>query len=171
MEKEARDREIHVDEKDVISDSSTDVDNEGHLDDNSTHEKVPDDTVKTTEAAEPEHVYISGLQLWLVISSVTLVVFLMLLDISIIVTVSLGALSYKSRGIDSHNRLFPKLPATSTRCQMLDGMVVRIFLQGEFLHIFPHYVPQLTRTNSCALQPLTGKIYSEFSTKACCPSS
>lgn len=96
MEKEARDREIHVDEKDVISDSATDVDNEGHIDDNSTHEKVPDDIAKTAEAVEPEHEYISGVQLLLVMSSVTLVVFLMLLDISIIVTVSLGILNYKT---------------------------------------------------------------------------
>lgn len=96
MEKEVRDREIHADEKDVISDSATDVDNEGHVDDNSTHEKTPDDTAKTAEAAEPEHVYISGLQLWLVMSSVTLVVFLMLLDIAIIVTVSLDAPNNKS---------------------------------------------------------------------------
>lgn len=90
------DREIHLDEKDVISDSATDVDNEGNVDDNSTHEKLPDDIAKTAEAAEPEHEYISGAQLWLVMSSVTLVVFLMLLDVSIIVTVSLGVLNYKT---------------------------------------------------------------------------
>jgi hypothetical protein len=95
MEKELQDRGSHVDEKDVISDSATDVDNEGHIDDNSTHEKVSDDIAKTAEAAEPEHEYISGVQLWLVMSSVTLVVFLMLLDISIIVTVSLTIPNYK----------------------------------------------------------------------------
>lgn len=95
MEKQAPDREIHLDEKDVISDSATDVDNEGNVDDNPTQEKLPDDIAKTAEAAEPEHEYISGAQLWLVISSVTLVVFLMLLDVSIIVTVSLGVLNYK----------------------------------------------------------------------------
>lgn len=95
MEKELQDRGSHVDEKDVISDSATDVDNEGHIDDNSTHEKVSDDIAKTAEAAEPEHEYISGVQLWLVMSSVTLVVFLMLLDISIIVTVSVTIPNYK----------------------------------------------------------------------------
>ncbi|KFY10184.1 hypothetical protein V491_07779 [Pseudogymnoascus sp. VKM F-3775] len=89
MAKDAPARETHGDEKDIISDSATDVDNEGHTDDNSansTHEKISDDTVKTAESVEPEHVYISGFQLWLVMSSVTLVIFLMLLDVSIIVT-------------------------------------------------------------------------------------
>lgn len=96
MAKDAPARETHGDEKDIISDSATDVDNEGHTDDNSansTHEKISDDTVKTAESVEPEHVYISGFQLWLVMSSVTLVIFLMLLDVSIIVTVSLGILN------------------------------------------------------------------------------
>lgn len=142
MEKEAQDRDIHVDEKDVISDSATDVDNEGHnVDDNSTHEKVPDEIVNTADAVAPEHVYISGVQLLLVMASVTLVVFLMLLDVSIIVTVSLGALNYKFEVIDNNNRPFLELLATSTRCQMLDGMEVHIFSQGVFLHVPPHAVP------------------------------
>jgi hypothetical protein len=37
--------------------------------------------------AQPEHEYISGFRLFLVITAVTLVVFLMMLDMSIIVTV------------------------------------------------------------------------------------
>ncbi|OBT72658.1 hypothetical protein VF21_08577 [Pseudogymnoascus sp. 05NY08] len=130
MEKESRDRGIHVDEKDVISDSATDVDNnEGHVDDNSTHEKFPDDIAKTAEAAQPEHEYISGLQLWLVMASVTLVVFLMLLDISIIVT-----------AIPQITSDFHSLPDV--------GWYGSAYLLA-----------------SCALQPLTGKLYSEFSTK------
>lgn len=147
MAKDAPASDFHADEKDVISDSATDVDNEGHIDGtstNSTHEKISDDTVKTAEAVEPEHVYISGFQLWLVMSSVTLVVFLMLLDVSIIVTVSLDVLNCQ-KIIDNRNRLFPELPATFTRCQMLGGMVVRIFSQGKSLYMVPMiYMSQLT---------------------------
>lgn len=57
-------------------------------------EKSTPPTTTTTEArtaepdnTEPEHEYIAGFKLFLVISAISLVVFLMLLDMSIIVTV------------------------------------------------------------------------------------
>jgi hypothetical protein len=123
MEKESRDHGSHVDEKDVISDSATDVDNnEGHIDDNSTHEKVPDDIAQTAEVAEPEHEYITGIQLWLVMASVTLVIFLMLLDISIIVTVSLAVLNYKPKKLlttaTGHPSNYQRFPLVA-RCWMV----------------------------------------------------
>jgi hypothetical protein len=45
---------------------------------------------KTDVVAEEEQEYITGIKLYLVVSAVTLVAFLMLLDMSIIATVSLA---------------------------------------------------------------------------------
>ena len=95
LEKETLDQN-HTD-KDIISESATDVNNEGHTDDSSSHEKNPDAIATKAEAATiQEHEYVSGIKLALVLASVTLVSFLMLLDIAIIVTVSLGSIDSKS---------------------------------------------------------------------------
>jgi hypothetical protein len=51
-------------------------------------ETVPS-SATTQEDAQPEYEYITGTKLWLVLASVTLVVFLAMLDMSIIVTVGL----------------------------------------------------------------------------------
>jgi len=50
------------------------------------HSLVDDDTC-TTEAEKEAHEYISGPKLWLITAAVTLVMFLTLLDTTIIVTV------------------------------------------------------------------------------------
>lgn len=49
-----------------------------------------EDGVTESTNTEPEHEYVAGLKLFLVISAITLVIFLMMLDMSIIVTVSLA---------------------------------------------------------------------------------
>lgn len=57
-----------------------------------TVEKAPLDdgtATATAKAAEPEYEYITGVKLLLVMASVTLVAFLMMLDMSIIVTVGI----------------------------------------------------------------------------------
>jgi hypothetical protein len=46
-----------------------------------------DDNIQTTQAKKDAHGYISGPKLWLVTAAVTLVMFLTLLDTTIIVTV------------------------------------------------------------------------------------
>ena len=51
-------------------------------------EKQPQDNTVPSKPAEPEHEYITGFKLWIVIASITLCCFLMMLDTSIIVTVS-----------------------------------------------------------------------------------
>lgn len=52
-------------------------------------EKVPVKQAVDSDVPETDHEYISGMKLWLVIISLTLACFLMMLDMSIIVTVSL----------------------------------------------------------------------------------
>ena len=50
-------------------------------------ENPADDGAKVAEATDREYEWITGVKLWLVLSSLTLVCFLMTLDMSIIVTV------------------------------------------------------------------------------------
>jgi hypothetical protein len=73
--------------QDVMSGSTTDGDNDGIVEELSNQEKPSDGSTATVEAVIPEHEYITGVKLLLVITSVTLVAFLMMLDMSIIVTV------------------------------------------------------------------------------------
>jgi hypothetical protein len=60
-----------------------------------TAEKKSDSNPTVTADEVPEHEYITGAKLWLVLAAVTLVVFLMMLDMSIIVTVSNVLLPWK----------------------------------------------------------------------------
>ena len=52
-------------------------------------DKVPVEHGADSDVPETEHEYISGMKLWLTVTSLTLGCFLMMLDMSIIVTVSL----------------------------------------------------------------------------------
>jgi hypothetical protein len=68
--------------------SAKDVD----ISDSSDPEKTSNGSTKVAESAEttpPEFEYVTGVKLWLATAAVTLVCFLMMLDMSIIVTVSL----------------------------------------------------------------------------------
>lgn len=101
-------------------------------------------TTTTTTTAEPDE-YISGIKLFLVIAAITLVVFLMMLDMSIIVTVCpfpsschfSPELLLWSREMLIHkvSRLSQGLLVISTPCRMWDGMGVFFCLRGT-LHQF-----------------------------------
>jgi hypothetical protein len=84
-------------------------------------------TVTTDEV--PEHEYITGAKLWLVLAAVTLVVFLMMLDMSIIVTVSHIFLS-QMLNTNIVGRLSQELLAISTPYPTLDGMAAHIYSLG-----------------------------------------
>lgn len=58
-----------------------------------TREKALNGSVTHTKAEELEYEYITGIKLWLVVASITVVCFLMMLDMSIVVTVSLPSLA------------------------------------------------------------------------------
>lgn len=84
MEKDERQPVDHG----VISESTTDVNKEPNMSEFSNPEKPLDGSTEPVEAAETEYEYITGVKLWLVIASITLICFLMMLDMSIVVTVS-----------------------------------------------------------------------------------
>jgi hypothetical protein len=98
-----------------------------------------DKTVELTKAeTEPE--YIKGVKLALVITAVTLVAFLMMLDMSIIVTVCSAC--WRQLMI----RQFPQLPVTSTPYPMLDGMAVSICWPGNMSQSHARLTIQLRDT-------------------------
>jgi hypothetical protein len=85
-----------------------------------------EDKTESTSDTQPE--YISGLQLVAVLSSITLVTFLMLLDTSIVATVSIFTfsiliLSYTNLLVRQFHASHP----TSTPSTMWDGMGRRIY--------------------------------------------
>jgi hypothetical protein len=136
--------------------------------DSSDPKRPSESNTKFAEAPEPtetEYEYVTGVKLWLAAVAVTLVAFLVMLDLSIIVTVSLHNPRYaldmliNMAGYPSnHNRLsFPR------RC----GLVwQRIYFIKASSHKSPHLmVYQSNRAFSCAIQPSTGKIYSNFGSK------
>ena len=84
MEKDERQPTDHG----IISESTTNVDTEPNISELSNPEKPLDGSTKPVEATETEYEYITGIKLWLVIASITLICFLMMLDMSIVVTVS-----------------------------------------------------------------------------------
>jgi uncharacterized membrane protein YqjE len=94
----------------------------------STDAKAEEVNNKTVELAkvETEPEYIRGVKLALVITAVTLVAFLMMLDMSIIVTVRYP--------VDRQLmiRQSRQSQATSTLCQMLDGMEVFTYWPGTY---------------------------------------
>jgi hypothetical protein len=73
--------------------SPANLDKEVNTSDFSDRETTSDRGTKVPEAVKTEHEYITGVKLWLAMASITLVCFLMLLDMSIIVTVSLDTSS------------------------------------------------------------------------------
>lgn len=94
---------------------------EGHTSDS---DKPPDDIQKPVDHAMPDEEYISGIKLWLVIASVTLVCFLMMLDMSIIVTVSIITPLW-APDFSSHDRPSLASLAISILCPMLAGTAAR----------------------------------------------
>lgn len=83
-EKEPVDHAVH-------SSGAAESDKDHDISESSDPENPSDGSTEVVEAPETEYEYITGIQLWLVVASITLVCFLMLLDMSIIVTVSFDA--------------------------------------------------------------------------------
>ena len=80
-----------------------------------------------------EDEWISGMRLFTIMAAVTIVCFLMLLDISIIVTVQIKASSFVLSCLLlrlCHHRPFPESRANSTLSLMLAGTAVHTNLQG-----------------------------------------
>jgi hypothetical protein len=84
------DKKEHVDPG-VVSTSAADSTKDFDVSGLSDPEKFSDGSTKAAdpaEATEAEFQYVTGVKLWLVTAAVSLVCFLMMLDMSIIVTVS-----------------------------------------------------------------------------------
>jgi hypothetical protein len=96
-------------------------------------EKALDGSTKAAElveATDAKFQYVTGVKLWLATSAVTLVCFLMMLDMSIIVTVSYDPLLNAVRSLIYVGRLFLELPPTFIRWAMLVGTAAHIFWQS-----------------------------------------
>lgn len=98
-------------------------------------EKMGDhEQTEVTEAKETEHEYLEGFKLYLLMASISLVFFLLMLDMSIIVTVR-GShstwLHTTSRPTDTDTQHRPYLgsPVISTPFLILDGMAAHIYWQ------------------------------------------
>jgi hypothetical protein len=130
-------------------------------------EKGAEGEVKPIHAVEDDYEYITGIKLFLVMAGVTLACFLMLLDTSIITTVCPYS-HVIERPLFAYHSTRPSLEllVISTPSQMWAGMAVHIFLQSRDTPFPKYLIMYNTLTNySCAIQPLTGKIYSNFSSK------
>jgi hypothetical protein len=88
MEKDNPGRQVEVIEHNAVPDKSANQDDNKNPAREPNAEKTLHTSTPTTEAEQAEYGYIKGFKLFLVITAVTLVVFLMMLDMSIIVTVS-----------------------------------------------------------------------------------
>jgi hypothetical protein len=88
MEKDNPSRQVEVIEHNAVPDKSANQDDNKNPVQEPSAEKTLNSSTPTTEAEQAEYGYIKGFKLFLVITAVTLVVFLMMLDMSIIVTVS-----------------------------------------------------------------------------------
>lgn len=88
MEKDNFDRQLEVIEHNAVPDKSANQDDNKNPARKPNAEKTLNTSTPTTEAEQAEYGYIKGFKLFLVITAVILVVFLMTLDMSIIVTVN-----------------------------------------------------------------------------------
>ena len=127
-------------------------------------ENQPEDSAKTLAPEEPEHEYVTGIKLWIALAAITLVFFLVLLDMSIIVTVSSGVMVSLWKPSD-HGRLSLGSPVTSIPSLTLVGMEARICCRRMYAPLLDVGGAGSDCIISCALQPLTGKFYTHFSSK------
>jgi hypothetical protein len=113
------------DEKNSLDESNHSVDNvqnpEPALD--AAEEKDETQPIELV-ATESDDKYLSGPKLWVVLGAVSLVLFLVMLDMSVVVTVCF--LTLRRLFIYVPSRLFPGLQVTSTHWEMSDGMAVPI---------------------------------------------
>jgi hypothetical protein len=116
----------------IISGSKADSEKDVNTAESSDVYKPSDGSTKVEEAPETEYEYITGVKLWLVIASITLVCFLMMLDMSIIVTVRFDNSSMALAATDKSGRLFLESPLISTRSPMWAGTAAHIFWRGMY---------------------------------------
>jgi hypothetical protein len=115
------------------------------------------------QAAAPEE-WVSGVPLLLVNAGVTLVIFLMLLDTSIVSTVGssvlfcAGLLLTRAQAIPRITNQFHSLDDVAWY-----GSAYTLARYGVFVTPLGH--PRADLDSSCALQPLTGKFYTYFKSK------
>lgn len=128
--------------QDVTSGSTVNVDTGVNVDEPVNPEKPSDKSTTTVEDGLPEHEYVTGVKLLLVVTSVTLVAFLMMLDMSIIVTVGLhrnglkfGELLTKLKGYSSNHYRLP----LSLRC----GLVRQRISSGKVSSLFYFFLMNL----------------------------
>jgi hypothetical protein len=118
----------------ITSKSTTDSEKDVDISDSSDPEKPPESNSKVAEAAEPietEYEYVTGVKLWLATAAVTLVCFLMMLDMSIIVTVRLHNYRYAFELADQYDRLSLESQLTFIPSPMWAGMAAYIFYQSK----------------------------------------
>lgn len=124
-----------------------------------------DNAKKSEDPKEEEWEYITGFKLFAVTFMITLACFILLLDTSIVATVNNNSTKFDPRKYAKINRQFLKSPLISTAWKMWDGMAVVISWPSK--SILFSLAKSCTNIFSCALTPMTGKIYSRFSTKVC----
>lgn len=125
-------------------------------------------TPQTNMDTQEDSQYVTGFKLAIIMVSLTMVFFLVMLDLSIIATVSQALLSRSLMAFtDSFRRLYLVLPPTSILCLMWDGTVAHISWLSEFSPSVRHVLKcaELNEATSCSIQPLTGKIYTHFNSK------
>lgn len=103
-----------------------DHDREKSIDDTAIAQKPSADAPMGPDG-DVEYEYIVGVKLAVVMISVTLVAFLMMLDLAIISTVSHESPSKSLYAPDQYNRRFLASQVTSIPCPTWVGTVVRIF--------------------------------------------
>ncbi len=126
----------------------------------------------TTESRlETQENHLTGFKLFLVMFSLTLAVFLMLLDASVVATVRQHPVSCSSERVaDLCDRRLPKSRATFIPSMTLGGTGQHIFWPSKPSTRHGGNLPPSCAVvdiglTSCAFQPLSGKIYSYFNVK------
>ena len=134
----------------------------------------------TPASRDDERKYLAGVQMWLMMSSLITASFLVLLDNAIVATVRFLSQSCRApyhlectRQVTNTacaDRQSPKSPLNSTPSRTLAGMALPFSWPGK--KIMHTCVPTQTQPNSklavtlsAAIQPLVGKIYTQFRLK------
>jgi hypothetical protein len=118
-------------EKESFKECDTQSDLNGvHVIDNATQS-----TANATNTVSNELHYVTGIKLWGLLAALTLVLFLMMLDMSIVVTVSFYLL-FTITDFYRRHRQFLESRATFIRCLMLAGTGARISYPGLFISAF-----------------------------------
>ena len=146
---------------DAIANSATDIETAPSIKNSSDGEKPLEGSADPT--AEAELQYVTGIKLYLAVASVSLAIFLMLLDISIIATVS--------RHMSSLEKLLnlQAIPLITDQFHSLQdvGWYGSTYLLARygFARTCSNFCPTNLPDYSCATQPLTGKVYTNFNIK------